>query len=207
MDLIKGLIFGIFTLGLYSVLVLVAICIILRNAVKVCRFIFDLNSASCKGFFITALTIIFGQLSSIILFNLVFTVAHLYIKEDMLLGLGFYYANTASLFKTDCAGIPLALLVFILVISFFMNVVRQSKAGEIKWYMTLYVFSIAAISCVCTIVMSYFMPVGTDALIGLFYSINPFFGAFIVSGIVLIIYVDSKETKERHAVDEGDTEE
>ena len=206
MDYITDLIFDFFTLSLYAILIIVAVCIILRNARKVYCIIYEISDISFKGFFTALLALFFRQLSTIIIYSMIGTVAQLYLKRSMLFGIGFFFTESASLLRGMGVRFPSVLLILTVVISAVISIVKHLREGEIKRYMPLYVIGIVAISCVCTVALCHIMPPGIDSLIGMFHSGNPFWGAFVVAGTVFILTEEplgvNKQKKEQK---EGDT--
>ena len=165
MDYMKDLIFDFFTLSLYAILIIVAVCIILRNTRKVYCIIYEIGDISFKGFFTTLLTLFFRQLSTIIIYSMIGTVAQLYLKRSMLFGIGFFFTKSASLLRGMGVRFPSALLILTVVISAVISIVKHLREGEIKRYMPLYVIGIVAISCVCTVALCHIMPPGIDSYI------------------------------------------
>ena len=127
MEFLKIFYLDFFTLGLYAVLILTAICIVAHNAKKVGTVVLETNSISCRDFFTTLLALLFRQFSSIIIFGLINTVARLYLNRGMLGGIGFFFTESASLFKTNGVGLPLIFLISIVVIPFIVKFVKHLK--------------------------------------------------------------------------------
>lgn len=187
-DMMKCVFFLIF-IGL-------AVSLVVYNTKRIASVFRDIRELTRKEFFSALLALSYRQFSSIVALGLLNFVARQFFSENLFKLISTVFIKTVSLLETSKIGFGLLILLCLIAVPWSVNAVLVAKKDIRNKRLQLYLFGIAALSCLFTIILSNIVPLTLDSLINIIFEANPYFGTAVVA-LFFLVLLDEKPRKSK----------